>query len=91
MERPVRVNGIVLKNFEAFCDYMLKHQRSEKEAFESLKRELKEFEEQYGMSSETFAETIMGTPAEDDPDFIIWGGTYRTYLRKKGRFEGAKQ
>jgi hypothetical protein len=81
-EIPIRVKEMTFNSFEDFCQYALAHKESEPEALERLKRELEKFEQRYGMSSEEFYEKIVGTPAEDEIDFIIWAGMYEVYCRK---------
>jgi len=43
--------------------------------------ELQQYEQKYGMRSETFYALIAGTPAEDHPDFLQWAISYRSYFR----------
>lgn len=33
------------------------------------------------MRSEVFFKIIVGTPAEDTPDFLTWASCYRSYFR----------
>ena len=46
-----------------------------------LSRQLHEYEEKYNVRSEIFYRLIVGTPAEDTPDFIEWAMCYRSYFR----------
>ena len=46
-----------------------------------LSEELYSFEKKYNMRSEVFYNLIVGTPAEDSPDFINWAICYRSYFR----------
>ena len=46
-----------------------------------LLTELQQFEQKYGMRSEVFQALIVGTPAEDHPDFTQWAMCYRSYFR----------
>lgn len=46
-----------------------------------LARELHDFEAKYHMRSEVFHALIVGTPAEDTPDFVNWAMCYRSYFR----------
>ncbi len=43
--------------------------------------ELQRYEEKYKMRSEIFYALIVGTPAEDHPDFLQWAIAYRSYFR----------
>jgi hypothetical protein len=81
-EIPIRIGGRTFHTFEDFYQYVSAHKASEDEALQRLKGELDKFEQRYGMSSEEFYETIVGTPAEDEIDFIIWAGIYEVYRRK---------
>jgi len=81
-EIPIRVKERTFNTFEEFYQYALAHKESEPEALDRLKRELEKFEQRYAMSSEEFYEKIVGTPAEDEIDFIIWAGVYEVYCRK---------
>jgi hypothetical protein len=46
-----------------------------------LVEELQRYEQKYGMRSEVFHALIVGTPAEDHPDFLQWAMCYRSYFR----------
>lgn len=46
-----------------------------------LGEELQHYEQKYGMRSEIFHALIVGTPAEDHPDFLQWAMCYRSYFR----------
>ena len=46
-----------------------------------LAEELQSYEQKYGMRSEIFYALIVGTPAEDHPDFLQWAICYRSYFR----------
>ena len=46
-----------------------------------LLTELQQFEQKYGIRSEVFQALIVGTPAEDHPDFTQWAMCYRSYFR----------
>ena len=46
-----------------------------------MAEELQWYEEKYKMRSEIFYALIVGTPAEDHPDFLQWAITYRGYFR----------
>lgn len=42
---------------------------------------LHHYEKRYNMRSEVFYKLIVGTPAEDHPDFLSWAMCYRSYFR----------
>lgn len=46
-----------------------------------LADELPSYENKYKMRSEVFQALIVGTPAEDTPDFLNWAMCYRSYFR----------
>lgn len=46
-----------------------------------LAEQLNEYEKKYNLRSEIFYRLIVGTPAEDIPDFIAWAMCYRSYFR----------
>ena len=46
-----------------------------------LTEDLYSYEKKYNMRSEVFYNLIVGTPAEDSPDFINWAICYRSYFR----------
>jgi len=50
-------------------------------AIAKLSQRLHEYEEKYNLRSEIFYKLIVGTPAEDTPDFIAWAMCYRSYFR----------
>ena len=50
-------------------------------AIAKLSQQLHEYEGKYNLRSEIFYKLIVGTPAEDTPDFIGWAMCYRSYFR----------
>lgn len=46
-----------------------------------MTEELQRYEQKYKMRSEIFYALIVGTPAEDHPDFLQWAIAYRSYFR----------
>ena len=46
-----------------------------------LSQQLHEYEEKYNLRSEIFYKLIVGSPAEDSPDFIAWAMCYKSYFR----------
>ena len=60
-------------------------------AIAKLAEQLYRYEKKYNMRSEVFYKLIVGTPAEDNADFIEWAMCYRSYfrtLRSKFAIEG---
>lgn len=54
---------------------------SEDRAISKLSEQLQQYEKKYNLRSEIFYKLIVGTPAEDTPDFISWAMCYRSYFR----------
>jgi len=54
---------------------------SEDRAISKLSEQLQQYEKKYNLRSEIFYKLIVGTPAEDMPDFISWAMCYRSYFR----------
>ena len=54
---------------------------SSNKAIAKLSEQLHQYEKKYNLRSEIFYKIIVGTPAEDTPDFISWAMCYRTYFR----------
>lgn len=50
-------------------------------ALTRLTEQLHQYEKKYQMRSEVFYKLIVGTPAEDQPDFLAWAICYRSYFR----------
>lgn len=50
-------------------------------AIAKLSQQLHEYEKKYNLRSEIFYKLIVGSPAEDTPDFIAWAMCYRSYFR----------
>lgn len=50
-------------------------------AVAKLTDQLHKYEKKYNLRSEVFYSLIVGTPAEDTPDFIAWAMCYRSYFR----------
>jgi hypothetical protein len=65
---------------QEFVEKISKLELSEDRAIAELSEELQQYERKYRLRSEIFYRLIVGTPAEDTPDFISWGICYRSYL-----------
>jgi hypothetical protein len=48
---------------------------------DDLVDQLHAYEKKYRMRSEIFIKIIVGTPAEDQEDFLAWATCYRQYFR----------
>ncbi|MBN1639502.1 MAG: hypothetical protein JW866_11070 [Ignavibacteriales bacterium] len=66
---------------EEFIEKVSKRNISEDDALNKLAEELYHYEKKYKMRSEVFFKIIVGTPAEDTPDFLTWASCYRSYFR----------
>jgi hypothetical protein len=79
--KPLTIGDKTFESFEEFYQYVMQRQVSKAEAIKRVKQRLAEFEQKYGMTSEEFYRTIAGTPAEDEPDYLMWKMDYKAYLR----------
>lgn len=66
---------------QEFIEKINKLELSEDQTIAELTEELQQYERKYRLRSEIFYRLIVGTPAEDTPDFISWGMCYRSYFR----------
>lgn len=64
-----------------FLQRVLNGQLTANSALTRLTEQLHEYEKKYHMRSEVFYQLIVGTPAEDHPDFLAWAICYRSYFR----------
>jgi hypothetical protein len=65
----------------AFLQRVLNGQPTADQALARLTEQLHHYERKYRMRSEVFYKLIVGTPAEDHPDFLAWAICYRSYFR----------
>ena len=66
---------------QEFFERMQNRKLSNTKAIAKLTQQLYEYEQKYNMRSEVFYKLIVGTPLEDQPDFIDWAMCYRAYFR----------
>lgn len=66
---------------EEFIQKVSSFELSPDMAIAKLAEQLHEYEKKYKLRSEIFYKLIVGTPAEDIPDFISWAMCYRSYFR----------
>ena len=66
---------------EEFNQKVSNFELSSNKAIAKLAEQLHKYEKKYNLRSEIFYKLIVGTPAEDTPDFIAWAMCYRTYFR----------
>jgi len=66
---------------QEFIEKLSQQALSKDEVLNKLAEELYHYEKKYGMRSELFYRIIVGTPAEDTPDFLTWASCYRSYFR----------
>lgn len=79
-EMPLTIGGRTFDNVEEFAAYVRKRQLPRPEVIERVKQRLTQFEQKYGMTSEKFYQTIAGTPAEDEPHYLMWKMDYEAYM-----------
>src|SRR2546428_5344630 len=76
---------------EDFLNRVMSGRLSTDRMLAQLTEQLHQYERKYNMRSEVFYQLIVGTPAEDHPDFIAWAICYRSYfhtLRARVSLEG---
>ena len=66
---------------DEFLEKITNLELSEDQAISKLSDQLQKYEKKYNLRSEIFYKLIVGTPAEDTPDFISWAMCYRSYFR----------
>ena len=66
---------------EEFIQKVSSLELSTDKAIAKLAEQLHEYEKKYNLRSEIFYKLIVGTPAEDGPEFIAWAMCYRSYFR----------
>ena len=66
---------------DEFLEKIANLELSEDKAISKLSDQLQKYEKKYNLRSEIFYKLIVGTPAEDMPDFISWAVCYRSYFR----------
>ena len=74
-EKPGRMSK------QEFLERMVARELPIDQAIARLTEELHAYEKKYNLRSEVFYRLIVGTPAEDHPDFISWAICYRSYFR----------
>jgi len=65
---------------EQFLRRVLDGRLQADQALVCLTGQLHAFEKKYNLRSEVFYRLIVGTPAEDQPDFLKWAICYRSYF-----------
>jgi len=66
---------------EQFLARVMNRKPNREKAVKDLLEELHAYEMKYQMRSEFFYKLIVGTPLEDQPDFLDWAMCYRGYLQ----------
>lgn len=66
---------------QEFLQRLLEGELGVDRALARLTEQLHEYERKYKLRSEVFYKLIVGTPAEDHPDFLAWAICYRSYFR----------
>lgn len=64
-----------------FLQHLISGPLTRERALTELTERLHRYEKQYNLRSEVFYKLIVGTPAEDHPDFLAWAICYRSYFR----------
>ncbi len=66
---------------EEFLESMQNRKLSNSKAIAKLTQQLHQYDQKYNMRSEVFYKLIVGTPLEDQPDFLDWAMCHRAYFR----------
>ncbi|GEM_PF-1519772 len=66
---------------EQFLARVMSRKPNREKVIKDMLRELHAYEMKYQMRSEFFYKLIVGTPLEDQPDFLDWAMCYRGYLQ----------
>ena len=66
---------------EQFMDRMMSRKPNREKVIRELLEELHAYEMKHQIRSEVFYKVIVGTPLEDQPDFLDWAMCYRGYLQ----------
>jgi hypothetical protein len=66
---------------EQFLARVMSCKPDREKVIRDLLRELHAYEMKYEMRSEFFYKLVVGTPLEDQPDFLDWAMCYREYLQ----------
>ncbi len=66
---------------EEFLARVMSYEPNLDHAISELVEQLHAYEKKYRMRSEIFFKLIVGTPAEDQEDFLDWSMCYRQYFR----------
>ncbi|MBU1262672.1 hypothetical protein KKG61_06435 [bacterium] len=80
-ERPLTINGVTFNNYESFRDYVFAHRATKEDSIHHLEKKMNFFEQKYNMSTSAFIHNVVGTPADDTPDFIGWLCHYESYCK----------
>lgn len=75
-------------DLELFAQNIIAYQISElKKAMLNIQLDLRQFEQKYQQSSETFYQQFMDGKLDDTEDFIVWAGIYEMLLDNKHQLE----
>lgn len=78
MAKPKKLNKITREQFLAQA---MSHEPDMEKISRELVAQLHAYERKYGMRSEIFFKLIVGTPLEDQDDFLDWATCYRQYFK----------
>jgi len=78
---PKRKKSPPLTKEQFLARVMSREEPDREKIIKDILEELHAFEMKYRMRSEIFFKFIVGTPLEDQPDFLDWGMCYREYLQ----------
>jgi hypothetical protein len=80
-EYPWKVMKAKRLSKQEFLNRLTSRQLTQQQALAQLTDRLQQYEKKYNLRSEVFYKLIVGTPAEDNPDFLAWAICYRSYFQ----------
>lgn len=66
---------------EQFLAEAMRRETDIEKVIDQIVKQLHAYERKYRMRSEIFFKLIVGTPVEDQPDFLDWAMCYREYFK----------
>jgi hypothetical protein len=78
---PKRKNSPPITKEQFLAGVMAQEPPDREKIIKEILEELHAYEMKYRMRSEIFFKLIVGTPLEDQPDFLDWAMCYREYLQ----------
>ncbi len=84
LEDIIRFFGSKDMMVEKFVEY---HRRNAQREVARMQADLEDYEERYGMSSESFYQSFEDGELDDSKDYMLWSGIYEMQLASKERLK----